>query len=201
MRLPFFHPGRDEVATVATNLITRFGLRAQEEASYLADLSLQMGSRRQRVLYEFVAREIEVSFLEARRRLGVRQDASDLAHPGGNDGVAEGANGGAELPELGGPAPTRSQIADLPAGLVAGLNLFDVDLSPLRRSASWASWGRASAADAHSGAVVATRSRVRMDDGASVDAGVNNGCRTMGHHRAARSNATCVVDARRIGGS
>jgi len=29
MRLPFFDPGTDEVAAVATDLITRFGLRAR----------------------------------------------------------------------------------------------------------------------------------------------------------------------------
>ena len=79
MRLPFFDPRKDEVAAIATDLITRFGLHALDEALYLADLSLQMRSRRKRVLYECVAREIETSFLEAQRRLGLRQSASDLA--------------------------------------------------------------------------------------------------------------------------
>ena len=82
MRLPFFDPRRDEVAAIAADLITRFGLRAHEEALYLAELSLQMGSRRKRVLYELVAREIETSFLEAQRReglLGRRLSASGYA--------------------------------------------------------------------------------------------------------------------------
>ena len=63
MRLPFVHPRKDEVAAIATDLITRFGLHALDEALYLAELSLQMRSRRKRVLYECVAREIETSFL------------------------------------------------------------------------------------------------------------------------------------------
>jgi hypothetical protein len=73
MRLPFFDPHRDEVAATATDLITRFGLRAHDEASHLAQLSAQMHSRRHRVLYELVAREIDASFVEAQKRLGLRQ--------------------------------------------------------------------------------------------------------------------------------
>ena len=80
MRLPFFDPRRDEVTAIATDLITRFGLRAHEEASYLAELAVQMRSRRDRVLYELVAREIDASFAEAQRRLGLRQGALDAAH-------------------------------------------------------------------------------------------------------------------------
>jgi hypothetical protein len=139
MRLPFFDPRRDEVAAIAADLITRFGLRAHEEALYLAELSLQMGSRRKRVLYELVAREIETSFLEAQRRLGLRQSASDLAHLGapvleGSDGGPQRAGDGAELPELGGPAPhIRSRTADVPTGLVADLNLVDLDPWTRRR--------------------------------------------------------------------
>ena len=82
MRLPFFAPRRNEVAATATDLITRFGLRAHDEASYLAELSAQMHSRRHRVLYELVAREIDASFVEAQKRLGLRQSASDTARPG-----------------------------------------------------------------------------------------------------------------------
>jgi hypothetical protein len=66
----------------ATDLITRFGLRAHDEASYLAELSAQMHSRRHRALYELVAREIDASFVEAQKRLGLRQSASDTARPG-----------------------------------------------------------------------------------------------------------------------
>jgi hypothetical protein len=76
MRLPFFDPRRDEVAATATDLIKRFGLRAHAEASYLADLSVEMGSRRHRLLYELAAREIDASFDEAQRRLNLRQGAS-----------------------------------------------------------------------------------------------------------------------------
>jgi hypothetical protein len=57
MRLPFFDPRRDEVAATATDLITRFGLHAHHEASYLAELSAQMHSRWHRVLYGQVARD------------------------------------------------------------------------------------------------------------------------------------------------
>ena len=67
MRLPFFGPRRDEVAATATDLITRFGLRAHDEASHLAQLSAQMHSRRHRVLYELAAREIDASFVEAQK--------------------------------------------------------------------------------------------------------------------------------------
>ena len=75
MRLSFFDPQRDEVAAAATDLITRFGLRAHDEASHLAQLSAQMHSRRHRVLYELVAREIDASFVEAQMRLGLRQSS------------------------------------------------------------------------------------------------------------------------------
>ena len=75
MRLPFFDPRRDEVAATATDLITRFGLHAHHEASYLAELSGQMHSRWHRVLYGQVAREIDASFVEAQMRLGLRQSA------------------------------------------------------------------------------------------------------------------------------
>ena len=88
MRMPFFDPHRDEVAATATDLITRFGLRAHKEASYLAQLSAQMHSRRRRVLYELVAREIDASFVEAQNRLGLRQGASGtarLAYPYAKD--------------------------------------------------------------------------------------------------------------------
>lgn len=95
MRVPFFDPRKDKVAAIATDLITRFGLRAHEEASYLAELSKQMHSRRDRVLYELVAREIDASFLEAQRRLGLRQSASN--RPGvpqrqGYEGDSDGAD-------------------------------------------------------------------------------------------------------------
>jgi hypothetical protein len=142
MRLPFFDPRKDEVAAIATDLITRFGLHALDEALYLADLSLQMRSRRKRVLYECVAREIEASFLEAQRRLGLRQSASDLAPlgvpvPEGNDGGAERADNGRELPKLGGPAPhLPSRTADVRTGPVVDLNLVDLNPSPRRQSAS-----------------------------------------------------------------
>ena len=69
MRLPFFDPPREEVAVVASDLIMRFGLRARDEALYLARLSEQMRARWNRQLYRLAAREIEMSFVEARRRL------------------------------------------------------------------------------------------------------------------------------------
>jgi hypothetical protein len=137
MRLPLFGPRRDEVAAIATDLITRFGLRAQHEASYLAELSSQMGSRREKVLYEFVAREIDASFLEAQRRLGLRQSTSDLTLgapvPEGKDDGAEPTDDGAELSELSGEAPHIPLRTADPRGLVADLNLVDVDPSPRRR--------------------------------------------------------------------
>jgi hypothetical protein len=71
MRLPFIHPPREEVALVASDLIIRFGLHARGEALHLAELSKQMRARWNRQLYRQAAREIEMSFTEARRRLGV----------------------------------------------------------------------------------------------------------------------------------
>jgi hypothetical protein len=82
MRLPFFDPRKEEVTAIATDLIRRFGLRAHAEASYLAELSVQMHSRRHRLLYELVAGEIDASFDEAQKRLGLRQSvAAPLASP------------------------------------------------------------------------------------------------------------------------
>jgi hypothetical protein len=71
MRLPFFDPPRDEVAAVASDLIIRFGLDARDEALFLAGLSEQMRARWNSQLYRLAAHEIEMSFAEARRRLGV----------------------------------------------------------------------------------------------------------------------------------
>jgi hypothetical protein len=129
MRLPFFDPRRDEVVAIATDLITRFGLRACEEASHLAELSLQMGSRRKRALYESVAREIDASFLEAQRQRDLRQSASDVARLGRP--VAEGH----------GAVPGTRATAENPMGkrtilaeLVAELNR--VDPSPRRATGS-----------------------------------------------------------------
>ena len=142
MRLPFFDPGRDKVAAAATDLITRFGLRAHAEASYLAGLSAQMRSRRDRVLYELAAREIDASFLEAQRRLGLRQSTSDAAHVlprEGHQGGADRAREGTELPKLGRAAPRIppvSRAADTPTSLVADLNLVDTKPSPRRRFGS-----------------------------------------------------------------
>ena len=136
MRLPLFGPRRDEVAAIATDLITRFGLRAQHEASYLAELSSQMGSRKKKMLYEFVAREIDASFLEAQKRLGLRQGASDLTLgalvPKGKDDGAEPTDDGAQLSELSGEAQHIALRTADPRGLVADLNLVDVDPSPPR---------------------------------------------------------------------
>jgi hypothetical protein len=133
MRLPFFDPRRDKVAAIAADLITRFGLRAHGEALYLGKLSQQMGSRSDTVLYKFVAREIEASFLEAQRQLDLRQNALDVAHlgvpvPVGSDRGAERADDGTELPELGEPVPyIGSRKADVLLSLVADLNLVDAD--------------------------------------------------------------------------
>jgi hypothetical protein len=69
MRLPFVDPPRDEVAAVASDLITRFGFHAHDEALYLAELSEQMRARWNRQLYRLAALEIERSFAEARKRL------------------------------------------------------------------------------------------------------------------------------------
>ena len=71
MRLPFFDPPRDEVAAVASDLIVRFGLNARDEALFLAGLSEQMRAGWNRRLYQLAAREIEMSFAEAQRRLDV----------------------------------------------------------------------------------------------------------------------------------
>ena len=71
MRLPFIDPTREEVAAVANDLIIRFGLHTRDEALHLAGLSKQMRARWNRQLYRLAAREIEMSFAEARRRLDV----------------------------------------------------------------------------------------------------------------------------------
>jgi len=120
MRMPFFHPRQDEVAATATDLITRFGLRAHDEASYLAELSAQMHSRRRSALYELVAREIDSSFAEAQKRLGLRQSGSDTARPGAplegrevGDWGARGLGDRKELPpSLGRPAPRVPSVFD-----------------------------------------------------------------------------------------
>ena len=69
MRLPFFDPTREEVVAVATDLIRRFGLEAQDEALHLMEVAANMRAVRNCQLYRLAAREIEKSFVEARTRL------------------------------------------------------------------------------------------------------------------------------------
>jgi hypothetical protein len=69
MRLPFFDPTREEVVAVATDLITRFGLEAQDEALHLTGVAANIRAVRNCQLYRLAAREIEKSFAEARTRM------------------------------------------------------------------------------------------------------------------------------------
>src|SRR5271165_3855068 len=78
MRLPFFDPTREEVVVVATDLITRFGLEAQDEALHLTEVAANMRAVRNCQLYRLAAREIEKSFAEARTRRS-RAPASEAA--------------------------------------------------------------------------------------------------------------------------
>jgi hypothetical protein len=143
MRLPFLDPGREEIAATAADLITRFGLRARGEAAYLAELAAQMHSRGRKVLYQLVGREIEASFVEARKRLGLGQSASDATSPGvpegeGHEAVTDPVHD-AEPPRLDPLVPRIPAIpraADLQTSLVADLNLIDVNPSPRRRLSS-----------------------------------------------------------------
>lgn len=144
MRLPFFDPSRDEIAATATDLITRFGLRAHVEASRLGELSAQRRSRRDQVLYELVAREIDASFVEAQRRLGLRQGALDAARLGvplreERKESGDPTGDGTEPPEFDGLIPRMTSVsraADVPTSLVADLNLVDLNPSPRRRFGS-----------------------------------------------------------------
>jgi hypothetical protein len=69
MRLSFFDPTREEVVAVAADLITRFGLEAQDEALHLTEVAANMRAVRNCQLYRLAAREIERSFAEARTRM------------------------------------------------------------------------------------------------------------------------------------
>jgi len=81
MRLPFFDPTREEVVAVATDLITRFGLEAQDEALHLTEVAANMRAVRNCQLYRLAAREIERSFAEARTRMSViRRGKVALTH-------------------------------------------------------------------------------------------------------------------------
>ncbi len=143
MRLPFLSPRREEIAATAADLIRQFGLRATEEAAYLAELAAQMHSRKNKVLYELVAREIDASFVEAQRRLSLRQSASDTARPGVPQGEAREDGDDTEtskLDRLVPRIPSVSRTAKTPASLVAELNL--VDVNPASCRADRASHGR-----------------------------------------------------------
>ena len=143
MRLPFFDPGRDKVAAAATDLITRFGLRAHEEALYLAGLSAQMRSRRDRVLYELRGPrnrcELSRSAKAIRPSSKHIRFAAHVLPREGHQGGADRAREGTELPKLGRAAPRIppvSRAADTPTSLVADLNLVDTKPSPRRRFGS-----------------------------------------------------------------
>ena len=62
MRMPFIGPSQEEVVVIAADLIARFGLRAQDEASYLEDVAAEMRSARNRNLYRRAAREHRAKF-------------------------------------------------------------------------------------------------------------------------------------------
>ena len=142
MRLPFFDPSRDEIAATATELITRFGLGAHKEASRLAELSARGLSRRDRVLYVMVGREIDASFAEAQKRLGLRQSARDAAPPsrplreGREDGDNPAGEAEPELDRLTPDAPSVTGAADIPTRLVAELNVVDINPSSRHRFGS-----------------------------------------------------------------
>jgi hypothetical protein len=78
MRLPFFDPSQEEVVAVATDLIMRFGLQAQDEALHLTEVAANMRAVRNCRLFRLAAREIEKSFAEARTRVS-RAPASEAA--------------------------------------------------------------------------------------------------------------------------
>lgn len=147
MRLPFFDASRDEIAATATDLITRFGLGAHAEASRLAQVSAQKRSRRDRVLYEVVGREIDASFAEAQRRLGLRQSAFDAGcadvplREGSEDGDSEDGDNPAgeaepELDRLTPHMPSVPRAANTPTRLVGELNGVDINPSSRRRFGS-----------------------------------------------------------------
>jgi hypothetical protein len=142
MRLPFFDPSRDEIVATATELITRFGLGAHEEASRLAELSAQRRSRRDRVLYEMVGREIDSSFVEAQKRLGLRQSALNAARPslpqreGHEDGDNPAGDAESEIDRLTPHMPSVSRAADIPTRHVAELNVVDINPSSRHRFGS-----------------------------------------------------------------
>lgn len=69
VRMPFMGPSTEEVEAVATDLISRFGVQAHDEALHLADVATKLRFKRNRGLYRRVAREIEKSFIEAQHRL------------------------------------------------------------------------------------------------------------------------------------
>jgi hypothetical protein len=73
MRLPFVNPTKEEVAAVATDLIARFGLQAQDEALHLTEVAANLRAGRNRQLYRLAGLEIEKSFAEARSRLNLAQ--------------------------------------------------------------------------------------------------------------------------------
>jgi hypothetical protein len=142
MRLPFFDPSRDEIAATATDLIARFGLRAHAEASRLARVSAQRRSRRDRVLYEMVGHEIDASFAEAQRRLGLRQSAFGAGRAdvplreGREDGDNPAGEAEPELDRLTPHMPSVSRAANIPTHLVAKLNGVDINPSSRRRFGS-----------------------------------------------------------------
>jgi hypothetical protein len=142
MRLPFPDPSRDEIATTATDLITRFGLGAHKEASRLAEVSAQRRSRRDRVLYEMAGRAIDASFAEAQRRLGLRQSVLDAVRPslppreGREDGDNPAGGAESELDRLTPHMPSVSRAADIPTRLVAELNVVDINPSSRHRFGS-----------------------------------------------------------------
>jgi hypothetical protein len=78
MRLPFVDPTREEVVAVATELIMRFGLQAEDEALHLTEVAANMRAVRNCQVYRLAAREIANSFAEARTRMS-RAPASEVA--------------------------------------------------------------------------------------------------------------------------
>jgi hypothetical protein len=73
-------PMKPEIEAFAHDLIVRHGVRAHDEAIHLSEVARSIGSARNAKLYRLAAREIEISFNEAWKKISLRENDKATQH-------------------------------------------------------------------------------------------------------------------------
>jgi hypothetical protein len=73
-------PLQEEIESFAHDLIVRHGVLAYDEAIHLSEVARSLGSARNAKLYRLAAREIEISFNVAWKKISLRENLGPTQH-------------------------------------------------------------------------------------------------------------------------